>query len=138
MKELLSIFPPKVVVHFGDKDVEIKSVELQDMAIVGELGDKLFSKAIALLKMKLSPDDLGLAIAQELTTILKNDTKLLIDFLAVTTTVEKSTLQKISIEAALFLITEVIEVNKDFLSQKIVPKAKALAALFVKKEKTNG
>ncbi len=138
MKELLSIFPPKILVNFGGENVEIKSVELQDIAIVAELGDKLFSKVMAIFKMKMTETDLGLAIAHELIQLLKNDTTLLIKFLSVTTNVKEETLKKISVEAALFLVTEVIEVNKDFLSQKIMPKAKDLAKLFGKKAVTNG
>lgn len=139
MKELLSIFPPKVIVKFGDKEIEIKSVELQDMSIVATISDKLFSRAIAILQMKLTKEEQGIAIAKEIIDVLKNDTGLFIDFLSATTTVEKETLKKISIEAGLFLITEVIEVNKDFLYQKVMPMIKDLAKAFDQKsKKTNG
>lgn len=136
MKSLTDIFPPKVQVKFGSEEIEVKSVKLQDMAIVAELGEKLFSKLIALFKMGLTEEELGMAIAQEIISILKNDTNLLIKFLSVTTSVPEETLKNISIEAALFLTKEVIEVNKDFLYLKIMPQAKELASLFGKK--TNG
>lgn len=138
MKELLNIFPPKVEVKFGENTVEIKSIELQNISIIGVIADKLFNKAVAIIKMKLSEQELGLALAQEFSLLLKDDSKLLIEFLTATTTVDPKILPKISIEATLFLINEVIEVNKDFLYQKVKPMVLDLMSKLGKNKKTNG
>lgn len=138
MKELLNIFPPKVEVKFGENTVEIKSIELQNISIIGVIADKLFNKAVAIIKMNLSEKELGLALAQEFSLLLKDDSKLLIEFLTATTTVDPKILPKISIEATLFLINEVIEVNKDFLYQKVKPMVLDLMSKLGKNKKTNG
>ena len=138
MKELKTIFPPKIEVLFSDKTIEIKSIALEDVSVLGEIGDKLFNRAVAILKMNLSETDLGLALAQELILVLKNDSKLLIQFLQATTTVDPKILPKISLEAAVFLLKEAVEVNKDFLYQKVKPMVQDLMAELGPKAKTNG
>lgn len=126
MKELKNIFPPKTNVMFGDQVVEIKSITLKDLPVVAGIAEKVFDKVFGLLLSDKKEQDLGLAITKEIINILKNDIKSLETLLEITTTVEKEVIPTISLEAGLFLLDLVLEVNKDFLSQSVLPMAKGL------------
>lgn len=136
MRELKNIFPPKTKVLFGEEVIEIKSVKLKDLEVVAGLADKIFDKMVGIILSKKSEMEIGLDIAKELVKIFKDDVDSLIDLLAITTSVKKEVLSEISLEASLFLLDEVLEVNKSFLFQSVFPKAKELFAKYSKK--TNG
>ena len=139
MKELKSIFPPKTQVHFGDKLVDVKSITLKDLPVVAEIAEKVFDKIMSLLFSGKEDQELGLAITKEIIQILKNDIELLQKLIEITTTVEKEIIQDLSLEAGLFLLDSILEVNKDFLSQNVLPRAKELFSKYAQKEsKTNG
>lgn len=126
MKELKNIFPPKTKVMFGEQVIEIKSITLKDLPVVAGIAEKVFDKVFGLLLSDKKEQDLGLAITKEIINILKHDIELLETLLEITTTVEKEVIPTISLEAGLFLLDSVLEVNKDFLSQNVLPMAKGL------------
>lgn len=126
MKELKNIFPPKTKVVFGDQVIEIKSITLKDLPVVAGIAEKVFDKVFGLLLSDKKEQDLGLEITKEIINILKNDIESLETLLEITTTVEKETIPNLSLEAGLFLLDSVLEVNKDFLSQNVLPMAKDL------------
>lgn len=139
MRELKSIFPPKTQVMFGEKLVDIKSITLKDLPIVADITEKVFDKIFVLLLSGKQDQDLGIALAKEVISVLKNDVEALQNLLEITTSVPKETIPDISLEAGLFLLDNVLEVNKDFLSQNVLPMAKDLFSKYnPKAEKTNG
>ena len=139
MRELKNIFPPKTKVSFGDDVIEIKSVTFQDLAVVAEIAEKVFDKIFSLLMSEKQDQELGVAIAKELISILKNDISLLQKLLTITTTVKPDVIPQISPEATLFLLDEVLEVNKSFLFQNVIPMAKEIFNKHKSKDpKTNG
>lgn len=140
MKELKNIFPTNTKVLFGDDVADIKGITLKQMPIIAKISEKLFDKAFNIILSGKSDEEIGFELIGELIQVLKNDTPLLVELLAVTTTVKEDVLQDVSLEALLFLLDEVIEVNKSFLSQNVLPKALAMFKKYSpqKSEKTNG
>lgn len=126
MKELKNIFPTNTKVLFGEDVADIKGITLKQMPIIAEISEKLFDKAFGIILSGKSDQEIGIELIKELIQVLKNDTALLVELLASTTSVEKKLLQDVSLEALLFLLDEVLEVNKTFLYQNVLPKALAL------------
>lgn len=139
MRELKSIFPPKKQVVFGENLTDIKSIAMKDLPVVAEIAEKIFDKVFSLLLSEAKGPELDAAITKEIILILKNDIGSLQKLLEITTSVEKEIIQDISLEAVLFLLDNVLEVNKDFLYQNILPMAKEMFSKYkAKDQKTNG
>lgn len=125
MKELKNIFPTNAKVVFGEDVVDIKGITLKQMPVIAKISEKLFDKAFNIILSGRSDQEIGIDLIRELIQVLKNDTPLLVELLASTTSVTEDVLQAVSLEALLFLLDEVIEVNQSFLSQNVLPKALA-------------
>lgn len=139
MKELKSIFPPKTKVMFGESVVEIKSITLKDLPVVAEIAENVFDKVMSLLFSGKEDQELGIAVTKEIIHILQHDLELLQKLIEITTSVEKEIIPDLSLEAGLFLLDSILEVNKDFLFQNVLPRAKELFSKYAQKEsKTNG
>ncbi len=128
LKELKVIYPEKTKVLFGDKEVEIKTIPFGKLPYMAELADKVIEK---LEKNKASGD---LGIAKALFEIIKTDLDLITTALTITTSLEKKEIEEMSLQAASFILSNVIEVNASFLSEKVFPELKAMATVMNKKK----
>lgn len=115
MKELKEILLPKVEVKIGEQVVEIKRIPFGKLPEIADLANAVISK----IQKNSAAGDLG--VAQALFEVMKDDFQSLIKALIITTSLDRKYLEEMSLEVATFVITNVVEVNADFLSQKVMP-----------------
>jgi hypothetical protein len=127
MKELLKMFPEKIEVKLGDKVVEIKTIPFGKLPQIADLADKIMNKV-----QKNPSNDLG--ITKAVFEIMKEDFEGVVKGLEITTTLDAKEINEMSLEAATFILSNVIEVNADFLSQKVFPQLKIMSESMAKKK----
>jgi len=127
MKELKVIFPETLEVKLGEEIVQIKTIPFGKLPYMAELADKVIDK----IQKNAASGDLG--IAKAIFEIIKIDFEIIVQALTITTSLSKETIESMSLEAASFILTNVVEVNADFLSQKVFPSLKAMAKTLNKK-----
>ena len=127
MKELKVIFPETLEVKFGEEVVKIKTIPFGKLPYMAELADKVIDK----IQKNAASGDLG--IAKAIFEIIKIDFEIIVQALTITTSLKKETIESMSLEAASFILTNVVEVNADFLSQKVFPSLKEMAKTLNKK-----
>lgn len=127
MSELKSIFVDSRKIKIGDKEIEIKGIQIGQIADLVEILGKLFK----LNDSKGNKDkiDIALSVAKELPSVLK--------ILSMTTDLDEDTVSKLNLGAATLIFENVVKDNADFFQRHVIPQVKGMMASF-SKEKVTG
>lgn len=120
MKELKEIYSPFTKIKLAETEVKVTAFKVKDfprvLNIIGKGIETIFSQK----------DESQMDLAKRLFDFLSKDIDLAYELIEISTDLKKEFLEELSLEAVSFIISEIVEVNHDFLFGKVAPQFQGL------------
>ena len=128
MKEIKIIVNEGRKVKLGDDVISVKEFDLKTLPMVVDYFDGIYEliDKNSLQKGKGSENAIVTEIMKAVVLSLKDKTDVIVKIVAASTSMPVSEIAKLPLDAIVALLREVIEVNYDFLSQRVMPLIKEM------------
>src|SRR5690606_6059821 len=108
-----SIYSVSKTVKYQDAEIEIKQIYIGDIPYITKL-------------VKLFTDTKKQDVNQKIIKFIEEDFEIASELVSRLTNIPKENFNKVSLDAAIFIIGEIVKENADFLAQKVVPQVTSL------------
>lgn len=115
--ELESLFTTSKVVKFGKHDITIKQISLGDIPLITKLMGKFF-------------EDSKKKTHEKIISLVENDFDQVVKIISKVTNFTEEQVPRLNISAVIFILTEVVKENADFLQNHVAPQLESLKASF--------